>query len=168
MPLLFRKLNNKRHWDRQAWLSSGDAPADALSDLKTTENKLSIFLVDETEAGLDRVVAASALNRHHHLDVLDLALIAEGVLTKLRIDMSQSLGQTPDAGVNEWHRDLLDLSASKLAKLAGAIRKDGEIKRYTPKDVRKAIEASCRAGFINSSKLKDEMIAQLKKQQILK
>lgn len=165
MPLLFRKLIKKRHWDLQAWLSSGDAPADALSDLQTTENKLSIFLVEETKASLDRVVAASALNRDY-LDVLDLALVTKGVLSKLHIDVSRSSGRTPDAGVNGWHRDLVDLSASKLAKLAGAIRQDGEIKRYTLRDVRKAIEASFQAGFVNSSKLNDKMIAQLKKHQI--
>ena len=49
MLQIFRKLDKKRNWDSQNWLVEGQAPADALKDLATKGNKLSIFLIDETQ-----------------------------------------------------------------------------------------------------------------------
>ena len=157
MTLLFRKLDNRRHWDRQNWLKASAAPADALNDLRTKQNLLSVFTIKNKEEGLTRVIGACALTRDH-VAHFDFAIVSHRILKRLTIDVSDSSGATPDPEVNEWHLDLVNLSGPKLASLAGKISREGQIIRYTKEEVKKSIKKSLDSGHINSSKLNNNMV----------
>lgn len=162
MTLLIRKLDNRRHWDRQNWLKASDAPADALNDLRTKQNLLSVFTIKSKEEGLARVIGAYALTRDH-VAHFDFAIVSHRILRRLKIDISDSSGETPDPEVNEWHIDLVNLSGPKLASFAGKISKEGQIIRYTKEEVKKSIKISLDSGHINSGKINDKMIISLQK-----
>ena len=48
MAIIFRKLNQKRHWDNAPWLEQQDAQADVTKCLATNENRLSVFVLDDS------------------------------------------------------------------------------------------------------------------------
>lgn len=166
VALLFRKLASKRYWDGQSWLSPGEAQADASRCLETTENQLSVYVLDTSEKQLDRVVAALALGRDH-VSVFDLAVAPESVLHTCGIKDAATAGQTIDETVNGWHRDLVNLTMNNLASLAGAIREHGEIRRYNPRKVERVIETSIKAKYIDPRKLGETISASLKKRGII-
>ena len=165
MTTIFRKLRQKRYWDRQPWLGADDAQADTTKCLETNENRLSVFVLEEPEAQIERVVAALALNRDT-LGHVDLAIAPEAVLEVCGIQGDRVQATTPDSEVNEWHRDLVELTVTKIAKLARAIKSDGEIKRYQLGYVKEAIRKSLNTNYIITEQIDEKLIQSLEKKGI--
>lgn len=166
MALLFRKLLNKRHWDEREWLKPGDVQADSLGSLQTKDNELSIYLLDDSDEQLDRIVAAVALTRDY-LSHFDLALAPEDILGKCEVETGETYGDTLDDGVNAWHRDLVSLTSTKLVNLAAAIRNEGDIRRYNDTKVGAAIEASVSADYVNKAQINEKLSGSLRKRGII-
>jgi hypothetical protein len=64
VPFIFRSIR-KAKWDRHAgvpWLDEGELQADALTDLKTNNNTLSVYVL-ENETFIERTATALAANR---------------------------------------------------------------------------------------------------------
>jgi hypothetical protein len=76
VTLIFRKIKKNRwYWDTDSVeKTADDFPADVFCDLQTRNNTLSVYLVDQDESNLDRVIAAFAANGDRP-DVLDFALV---------------------------------------------------------------------------------------------
>jgi len=93
------------------------APADALLDLQTRENKLSLWLIDDDGSNLDEVVGSIALTREtvSHVDYVTFGL---DVVEEIGLDLRQTQGHTPVPAVNSWHREAVELSAENIADLA--------------------------------------------------
>jgi len=142
------------------WLSVGALQADALGDLKTTGNELSVFAIDDT-ANADRVASALAAEGEH-VSVFDYVLFDESIISQLAMTLVLSPGRTPDSSVNQNHRDLTQLTAAGLLDLAMALSKGGIFKRFTDRDVANRICTSIKNGHINVAVLKDVFITSLK------
>lgn len=144
MTKIFRKLHNKRNWDRdeKLWLGADDVPADTTKCLRTGENILSVYLLNEpSDHMIDRVVAALALTRDK-IENLDLVIAPVEVISTSGIEQCKIQGKTPDSEVNKWHLDLVELTVNKIANLALAIKDKGVFKRYYHADVEKVIQNS--------------------------
>lgn len=166
MSALFRKLSQKRHWDAESWLEPGDIQADAAKCLATSENKLSVFVLEQPDEQVERVVAALAVTRDS-LAHLDTALAPEEILARCGIRRDEVPGQTADFKVNEWHQDLVELTVMKVARFAAAIRGGGEIKRCNWKKVGAAIRQSLNAGYIGPEHVNGQLFQSLKRRGIL-
>lgn len=152
MRVILRKLSQKRHWDNAPWLERGDMQADVTKCLATGENKLSVFVLDEPNEQVERVVAALAVMREN-LAQLDPAVAPEGILEECGIQWASTQGKTPDFEVNEWHQDLIKLTIAKITRLAVAIKLKGQIKRYNYKQVAEAIKHSLDANYIGAERM---------------
>ena len=97
------------------WLPDGDLQADALGELQTGGNALSVYRV-ENETGRERVIVALAANRDN-LANLDYAIFDDAGLASIGVAINQPDGQTPDLGVNRLHYDLANLTAGRLVQL---------------------------------------------------
>ena len=164
MPLLLRKLRKPR-WtlDKDLpWLAEGDIPADPLSDLATSENKLSVFLVEDDRSNLDQVVTAVAATRGH-LAVFDYALFDQQLLPQLNIKIESTDGGTLDQVVNSWHRDLVELSALKLVELAKAILANAEKNRVLEKKIGQLMAQAVSLGRIDGDQLTPETRSKIAK-----
>jgi hypothetical protein len=96
----------------------GDVPADALADLKTENNALSVWSVEPDHANLNLALAALASNRQR-LAKLDYTLIDEAILRSIPITWVSSEGKTPYSSANKtMHRDLTELTVQKIGRLA--------------------------------------------------
>lgn len=166
MAMIFRKLSQKRHWDRMQWLEPHETQADAAKCLMTSENQLSIFVLDSPDDQTERVVAALAVTRDN-LTHLDLAIAPQEVLARCGIRHDRARGKTPDSEVNDWHENLIELTVEKIARLAVGIKSEGKIMRYNIKKVGAAIQQSLDANYIVVEHINGSMIQSLKNRKII-
>ncbi len=162
MTVIFRKLNQKRYWDNVPWLGQGDTQADATKCLATTDNSLLVFVLDEPDKKLERIVAALASTRDY-LTIFDLAMFPEDILKECGIKRNKNQADTPDLEVNGWHENLIELTMSKVALLASAIKRSGQIKRYNEKKVETTIKNSLSNNFIDPEQIKPKLADSLRK-----
>lgn len=162
MTTIFRKLRQKRHWDSKPWLGTGDSQSDAAKCLMTDDNRLSVFILENSNVQMERVVAALALTRDN-LEHVDLAIAPEEVLEVCGIRHAKVPAKTPDSEVNDWHLDLVELTLAKIAELATAIRNEGKIVRYQRTDVRVAVQKSLRTANIVPGNINPKLVRALGK-----
>ena len=133
----------------------------------TSQNQLSVFVLDRADDQTERVVAALAVTRDS-LAQLDLAIAPEEVLARCDIRRDRVQGQTPDPEVNDWHEDLVELTAGKIARLAAAIKSDGKIRRYNLKQVEAAIQQSLDEDFIGAEQINGKLVPSLRRRGIVR
>ena len=165
MGLCVRKIDYKRLWDApekdETWLTVSDLRADALRDLPTENNRLSIYEIDgQNGVPLPRVLAALAARRQY-LAKLDFIVFDSKVLDELKIDMDKAAGITYDAAVNGCHFDLIKLTAQKLAQFGARIRETGNIDRYSDKKVKGLINDAVRQQFMDAKQFSPELAKKL-------
>ncbi|MCY4238613.1 MAG: hypothetical protein OXC93_09705 [Rhodospirillaceae bacterium] len=146
---VLRKLDRKSRWLREGEEAENEAspPADALRCLKSEQNTLSVFFVSDDE-DVERAAAAMAASREG-LDPFDYALLTEEALAFLQEQLEDTAGDTKDDTVNEWHRDLAKLRVNHVSELANTIYAQGDIKRFTPGEVKRIVRAAVEHGFIS-------------------
>ena len=162
MTKIFRKLHNRRYWDREPWLGTGDVKGDAAKCLMTEKSSLSVYVLEDPDAQMERVVAALALTRDS-LNIIDWAIVPETVLDSCEIQWESVEGTTPDPDVNQWHYNLVELTLAKIAQLAAAIRSQGKVGRCQHKDVEAAIQKSLDTNPIDSTQINSDLIDSMKR-----
>jgi hypothetical protein len=94
---------------------------------------LSVWYIESDKSNLERIAIALA-SRRDSFSNFDYALINEQFLIALDIKVVQTNGETPDQEANTpWHRDLVELSDSKLMELVRTIAEKGETARILEK-----------------------------------
>jgi len=160
-PFLLRHID-KRRWDRVGeqipWLPAGELPAAPLGDLKTTvQSVLSVWHIQEDRANLEDVVASLAANRDHS-DKFDYTLFDMELLAEAGIRPMSTLGNSPNRVMNEqWHRDLVELTSSKLVQLARLISQGGNFDRVQEERVKELIAEAVNAGRIRKEALSEKL-----------
>lgn len=162
MPLLLRKIRSTRWFGREehAWLPDGEFQADALGDLNTEGNKLSVWEVEDDRSNFDDVVAGFAAAREN-LTNLDYALFDQRLLSDLNIKVVQTTGGTPSSSANTVHRELVELSATKRVDLAKAIQTTGVLDRLEIDDIGNLICQAVKSGQITREMLKEKLRAKV-------
>lgn len=160
MPLLLRKIDKKTVWNREekpSWLDNEQVPANTLCDLQTKENCLSVWVVEENLSNLEDIVTAISCTRDF-LTKVDYALFDMKYCLSLGIDIEESEGNTPDMCSNKWHRNLIELSVSKIAELAKVMYRHAKIDRVKESRVRNLIKRALGTkGRIDSERLSKYM-----------
>lgn len=165
MPLILRSIRQSRWYkiERLPWLAQGDMQADPLGDLTTTNNELSVWVIADDKANLNRIIAAVAATRDQ-VQNLDYLLVNQHLLTDINIKSKKVKGTTPDEKANSWHLNLIELSALKLVELGKVMLAQGEVRRTSHKDVGQLIADSVNNGHIERAKLKVGIQAKIKNQ----
>lgn len=158
MPFLLRTLR-KNKFDEELqpeWVPDSDIQADALKDLQTTDNCLSVWQIDDEKTHLNRLLAAIAAGREN-LANIDYALIDIAEVTGLGLDLVKNDGQILDDAMKTFHRDIVKISAYSLGRLAVVIQEKANLERLSKQGTRSAILDSVNAGYIQGSDLKEKM-----------
>jgi len=156
MPLLLRKIR-KSKWYKSLnvpWLPPGELQADALGNLKTENNKLSLWHIEDNSSNLNQVLIAVLTT----LDVpsnIDIALIDSNLVSDIGINMESTKGNTKISNVNiNWHRNLIELTANKLMQLAQIIMQHASFKRFSEDEALSLAQKTIDAGTINKTLFK--------------
>ncbi|GCC53700.1 hypothetical protein SanaruYs_39450 [Chryseotalea sanaruensis] len=158
MSYLVRKVN-KAKWFQIDILKDDDVSADALTNcLKTTNNTLSVWRIDN-EADLDSAILAIVANQDH-LDTIDIVILEESSLEGYNINIVASPGETPVASLISAHRDLSQLTFSKIHDIKNhiveRIRND-KLKRYTVASLKKILNSAIERGLVKQEDLKESL-----------
>lgn len=162
MPLLLRAIRKNR-WcksDPVPWLTQGEIQADPLGDLVTGGNTLSVWLVQDDQSNLNEVILALAVSRDT-ISNLDYTIFDISLLENMSIKVEVNEGKTPYEKANSWHRDLVELTASKLVKLAEGILYSSKITRKSEKEILGLIKGAVGSGQIDKTKLKPSILNKL-------
>ena len=165
MPLLLREVNNIRWWDSQRnlgeeWLKEGELRSDALKSLRSKDNKVSVFLIEDDASNLDRILAAFAAGRQELNDV-DFAIVDFEDVKPLGLELRDDDADTPDSTVNAWHRDIVHLSATKVLALANHLQIKAHFCRRRGKHIHKLIKEGIAAGHIDKGLMRTELLKEL-------
>ena len=167
MALAFRKIDRKPLWtktpeaDEKVWLRAGELQADALGELKTERNKLSIYFVnDNAGVTVERIVAAFAARRERIVK-FDYITFDSSLLTALELRSENTPGDTPDSGVNDNHVDLIQLTATKLTQLGMTMQQQGVLNRKLDQQVGRLINIGLAAGHIDRSQVSGDILRKL-------
>lgn len=166
MALVFREIGSRIVWAAKSidedWLSDDDIRADALKYLKSDNNTLSIYLL-ENKALLGRIIGAHCAARDN-VSNLDYALFDESLLHDIGIIQEATPAiNVPDTEVTNWHRDLVKLTGKKVLRLADIIMSKGEVNRAQAVEVGKTINKLIDSKHIDKSKLNEKLLADLEK-----
>jgi hypothetical protein len=160
--VLLRKVD-KRRWDWTAggirWVQSGDIPAAPVADFNTSvDSKISVWYVENDKSNLERIVAGIAAGRQT-ADKFDYVLFPENLLSQAGVKVENAAGQSKDKDANaKWHRDLVEISATKLIKLVELVHREGNVVRSSERQVIALIRKFVDAGLIEERSL-TEMLA---------
>lgn len=158
MSLLVRKIN-KAKWMQLDISETDDVSADAITNcLKTTKNTLSVWKND-TEEDLEQAVLALVANQDH-LDTIDVVILQEDSLNEYNLNIVASPGDTPVESLVESHRDIADLTFSRLGSIKDHIVeriRNNHIKRFTVGTLKKLIKKSIEDGLLKKEDLKESI-----------
>lgn len=154
MPFILRKVRKNRWYKSEAEsaLGQGDVPADALGDLQTQGNVLSIWRIDDQKSNLDRIACAIAVGAKSSSN-LDYAILDFKYFNKLKLKYEASKGGTLDSIINDCHIDVQELTGKKLIRLARAFFEHGEVERMLEKKVLELIKKAIESEQIDSTKM---------------
>lgn len=156
MPTLLRVLpNRKLGWgweDALPWLEHDDIPADPLGQITTYKNTLSVFEVNDDPSRIERVAVALAAGKQK-LDDVEYIVFDQSILDEVGIVLDNKLGKTCDPEVNDWHRDMKEVSANKLVSFAKKAVPALKPNWVLAKKIRQLLVAACRERKIELAKL---------------
>lgn len=156
--LLIRKIN-KSKWYQIDIKNDNDVSADAITNcLKTTKNTLSVWSI-ENENDIEKAILAIASNLDH-IETIDVVILNDEKLQEFGIKIITSMGNTPIESLKEIHRDLSELTFSKLGHIKDhiveRIRND-KIKRFTKGDLKKLLKKAIEKGFLELDDLNESV-----------
>ncbi|MFY7665979.1 hypothetical protein [Flavobacterium sp.] len=158
MSFLVRKIN-KAKWYQIDIMQSDEVSADAITNcLKTTKNTLSVWHI-ETEEDLEKAVLAIVANQDH-LDTIDVVILDEPSLTNYHLNIVASPGETPVASLIQAHRDIAELSFSKLGYVKEHIVqriRSHKLKRYTVSSLKKILTSAINEGLLKKEDLTESI-----------
>lgn len=129
MNLLLRQIRQDRwHEIENAWFGGDDIQADAVSDLRSTENKLSFWRIFADQTNLDLVITGISSGFELE-DPFDFALIHEQHVVDAGFKIIPSAANTVLKEANRFHVDIIELTGNTLVKLSKIIM-DCEKERY--------------------------------------
>lgn len=140
------------------WLPHGELQGDALRDLQTTDNALSIYKV-ESEGDKERIVIGLAATKDNVAN-LDYAIFEDSKFSVLGIAAEEREGDTPDIEVNKLHCELRNLTVGLLAQLAQVVSM-GKHNRILKKQIKSGLQAAVNAGMVDRGRLKPQLLKEL-------
>ncbi len=171
-PLFLRMISSLNKWDREntyPWLAQGDIPADPITDLKTSNNRLSVFQVnDGDEVRINKVVAGLAATKQK-LNPVAYILFDVELPSRLGIQVEKKNGNTGLEIVNDWHFELIELSAQNLILLTRHLLLNTDPDRKMEHEVAPLIMENVRARELDPNEMDERLrkdIAKFYKQDI--
>lgn len=158
----YLRMVRQGRWYRPRWLAdtASEWQGDALSDLVTGKNALSVYQADSDEM-IDLAVATLASNRDS-LCNLDYTLIDDVLISRMDIHLRQVDSTTPHTAGNKLHWDIEHLTAANIFTLMQSITAD-TVTRVKWKRVREMLQCAIKDGHIDpcnlSSGIKKKTVA---------
>lgn len=157
MSFLVRKITRSKWPDDFCELH--DIKADAYTDLRTTNNALSFWRIEE-ERELEDVMLALATGPNCSLEKVTVAWVDEEEFQSKGIEIETSEGDTVIDDLKKRHRDVCALTYASLGQVSHLLlsaMRDGRCKRFPRSEVKNAVAEALGSGRLESTKLSAQM-----------
>lgn len=119
MPFVVRKIDYIK-WTQRRILEGEQPSADAITNcMKTTNNTLSLWSVDDENEIEEAVLAIAA--QFSDLDTIDILTIDPSLIKDRGLSIQKCLGMTPYKSFAERHLDVVELDYKSLGLMAEVI-----------------------------------------------
>lgn len=112
------------HYTNPVWVRAGEMAGDCLRDLGTDDGTLSVFFIPDENPELVKKVGAALIANTDDVARFEYCSIRPETLRQLGLqtEPSPASGNTPDSEVNEFHYDVVELTASMVVRLAATLK----------------------------------------------
>ena len=162
MPLLYREIRLPRWIINPSLALESDFPCDCFGDLATSSSKLSFWLQEQGEQEIEDIAVAVAANKQTVRQV-ELLGIEPKVVTEIGVALDHASGTSNFGHANSLHRDVSNLSAFKLVRLANRMVALGQIRSFLPKKVAQLLRKRIDSGLLDQSKLQATLVQSIHK-----
>lgn len=120
-----------------------------------------MWLLEDDESNLDRIVAVLAAGRQH-VDKFDYALIDERALGELGIQIEAKAEPCADDEASaRWHRNIVRLTSSDLNALVRLIHSRGRLRRLLRPQVEAILTNAVASGRLDLSRIEKRLLDSL-------
>lgn len=154
MPFLVRKIEYSK-WDQRKILDGEEPSGDAITNcMKTKQNKLSVWHIDDESERNEAVLAIVA--NLDHVEAIDILLIDESLISEAGLSLQEVTGETPYHAFENNHLNVSNLDYSSLGTMAKAtvesIRQNRH-KRFREKELIDILTNAIQLGKVQLSEL---------------
>ena len=119
MPILVRRISRAK-WDNV--YENGDVDADAITQcLRTTNNELSTWLIDDINEIEKAILALVSGGKQENLNTIHIIYFDEADIQNAGLELKITAGDTVAKELIEKHRDISELTYSKLASVKNIV-----------------------------------------------
>ncbi|MBW7990281.1 MAG: hypothetical protein FVQ84_09740 [Planctomycetes bacterium] len=167
MPILLHGTKFNKWLNRPDWLREGEIPADPIFGFRIGSNTMSVWIVDDDSSRIKWLAVALSIKKNK-LEDFEFVLLDSTIVDDIGIKATQTVGRCPDSELNQFHLDLVEISAQRLLQLTQIIlKKISEeqkvlVDRIPRKDVAQYIQEGISKGRINSEDVKIKVLEQVK------
>lgn len=165
MAYFVRKISRAKWPDEECDVSVLNA--DAISDLRTTANTLSVWKIDELDELDNAVLALSASSKSERIETINVVWITEEEIKANGIDIDEDVpGDTVIESLVSSHRDLCNLSYSSIGQISKLIMQEiahNNCKRYTKSQVKNVLVRAYSDDLITAEKCQKQLLLEIRK-----
>lgn len=145
-----------------------DLYGDAISDLRTTENTLSLWRIESEDDLPTAALALSASSKSDSIETISLVWISEDLIREKLIPIDEhSPGDTVVSDLVNLHRDLYGITYKSLGDIADILMSEliekNHYKRYPRSEVKASLAKAYNENRIAQEKCLPELLAEIKK-----
>lgn len=123
-----------------------------MGDLRINEGTLSVWQIEDDKTNLDLVIVALAATRQN-FDKFEYGLFGQEIVINLGLKAQITPGNTLIDAANDWHRDLIQLTADQAVNLVKAIFDSLEKHRLYDDEVQTRILNAIQKGYLDLHKV---------------
>lgn len=164
MPILVRRINRAKWEQIINEDDASDSSADAITNcLKTTNNDLSVWKIENIEQLDDAIIALITGGQQTKLSTLHYVLINEDVLLANGLDIAETEGDTTIVSLKNTHRDITNLTYTRLGIVKnivlGCLAEDPNKETFiTRAKLKVLLKNAIENGKVSKSDLNEELI----------
>ena len=161
MPLI-RRISRAKWGEIEELINNSDVSADAITNcLRTYNNNLSVWYIESVNDLEKAILALITGKDQDKLSTLHIVIIDEDVAMKKGLTLANTDGNTVVKGLVDTHRDLTNLTYTKLGivkdLIIDCLGKD-EVQQFTKRKLKEIITKALNERILEISDLNEELI----------
>lgn len=165
LPILVRKISRAK-WPNES-CPLNNISGDAISELRTTNNTISLWRVDSENDLSTAMLALSASTKSGSIEHVNLVWIPEDEILQKNIELQNTPGDTIISDLISLHFDACKITYKSMGDIAFIISKgligNTHYKHYSKSEVKKALVIAYKEHRIAEEKCLPELLDKIKK-----
>jgi hypothetical protein len=163
LSLLVRKISRAKWPNVHTELK--DFPGDVFVDLRTSNNELSVWSIDNIDELDKAIIALAVAPKNSSIENIDVVWVDEKLFEAARIPINNEFGDTAATAYRTLHRNIYGITYSSLGKVAEIISKsilEDNRRRIPKREVISIVKKAIDDGSVEKSECNVDLLQMLK------